>query len=101
MTLIDQHPTTSPAPTITPIAPTREVAPQPAAAPGPRAPDASWASASRGASPSSAWRLRDGLALADTDWRDALMLTRGTPFDLSGQDWQDVLDDELGSAPQD
>lgn len=46
-------------------------------------------------------RLRDGLALADTDWRDALMLTRGTPFDLSGQDWQDVLDDELGSAPQD
>lgn len=46
-------------------------------------------------------RLRDGLALADTDWRDALMLTHGTEADLSGADWQDVLDDEFGPAPTD
>ena len=46
-------------------------------------------------------RLRDSLALADTDWRDALMLTHGTEADLSGADWQDVLDDEFGPAPRD
>ncbi len=40
--------------------------------------------------------LLDSLALADVDWRDALMWTYGTACDLAREGWEARLDAELG-----
>lgn len=41
-------------------------------------------------------RLLDALALADVDWRDTLMRTYGTAYDLASGDWEARLDAVLG-----
>lgn len=41
-------------------------------------------------------RLLDALMLADLDWRDALMRTHGTAYDLAEEGWEARLDDALG-----
>ena len=41
-------------------------------------------------------RFLDALALADLDWRDALMRTHGTAYDLAAEGWEGRLDAELG-----
>lgn len=41
-------------------------------------------------------RLLDALALADRDWRDTLMRTHGTAYDLAADGWEARLDDALG-----
>ncbi len=41
-------------------------------------------------------RLLDSLALADTDWRDTLMRTHQTAYDLADDGWEARLDAALG-----
>lgn len=41
-------------------------------------------------------RLLDALALADLDWRDLLMRTHGTAYDLATEGWEARLDAALG-----
>lgn len=43
-------------------------------------------------------RLLEALALADVDWRDTLMWTYGTAFDLASEGWEARLDAELGPS---